>query len=345
MRIRVRGPSGVTTITLEEHATVAELQSTIAEKSGVPVFDLKYGYPPQPLDISQFDPVTALSDTGLKLNGEQLVVVPRDVGAQLSHPMADSTPGRAAPLPGSQQAKENQESGLQQPLSLSRNAKDVETDPPEVAVPEADGTLILRVMPDDNSCLFRALGSAVMGESLDVMHELRAIVAAAVQANPIDYNEAVLQKSPDDYCRWIQRDESWGGDIELNILSQHFDIEICSIDVQSLHIYRYNEGKPRRCILVYSGIHYDTIALNPSSPPHTKADMPPEFDLKQFDAIDDVVLNKALELCQILQSRHYFTDTAGFAIKCNVCGWKGNGESGALEHAKQTSHMDFGEAQ
>ncbi|KAF4539488.1 Ovarian tumor otubain [Lasiodiplodia theobromae] len=345
MRIRVRGPSGVTTITLEEHATVAELQSTIAEKSGVPVFDLKYGYPPQPLDISQFDPVIALSDTGLKLNGEQLVVVPRDVGGQLAHPMADSTPGPVAALPGSQQARENQESGLQKPLSLSRNARDVESDPPEVAVPEADGTLILRVMPDDNSCLFRAVGSAVLGEGIDAMRELRGIVASAVQNNPIDYNEAVLQKSPDDYCRWIQRDDSWGGEIELNILSQHFGIEICSIDVQSLHVYRYNEGKPKRCILVYSGIHYDTIALNPSSPPHTKADMPPEVDIKQFDSIDDVILTKALELCQILQNRHYFTDTAGFAIRCQDCGWTGNGESSALEHAKKTGHSNFGEAE
>lgn len=345
MRVRVRGPQGVTTITLDDNATVAELQSTIAEKSGVPVFELKAGYPPQPIDISQFDPITALKDTGLNLNGEQLLVAPRDVGGQLAHPMADTTPGRAAPLPGSQQARENQSSGLQQPLSLTRNAKDVESDPPEVAVPEVGGTLVLRVMPDDNSCLFRAIGSAVMGDALDIMQEMRAIVAAAIQANPIDYNEVILQKSPDDYCRWIQRDESWGGDIELGILSQHFDIEICSIDVQSLHVYRYNEGKPRRCILVYSGIHYDTIALNPSSPPHNKADMPPEFDIKQFDALDDVVLERAKDLCKILQSRHYYTDTAGFSIKCNICGWKGTGESGAMQHAKQTSHMDFGEAE
>ncbi|EOD51781.1 putative ubiquitin thioesterase otu1 protein [Neofusicoccum parvum UCRNP2] len=344
MRIRVRGPSGVTTITLDDHATVAELQSTIAEKSGVPVFDLKSGYPPQPLDISQFDPITALSDTGLKLNGEQLVVAPRDVGAQLSHPMADSTPGPAAALPGSAQARENQASELQQPLSLTRNAKDVESDPPEVAVPEAGGTLVLRVMPDDNSCMFRAFGSAVMGDSLDIMHELRSIVAAGIQANPELYNEAVLQKSPDDYCRWIQRDESWGGAIELAILSQHFDIEICSINVQDVRVDRFNEGRSKRCILVYSGIHYDTIALNPSSPPHKKADMPPDFDIKQFDALDDIVLDRARELCQILQSRHYFTDTAGFSIKCNVCGWKGTGEAGAVQHAKETSHMDFGEA-
>lgn len=344
MRIRVRGPSGVSTITLDEHATVAELQSTIAEKSGVPSFDLKTGYPPQPIDISQFDPITALRDTGLKLDGEQLVVVPRDVAAQLSHPMADTTPGRAAALPGSQQARENQESGLQQPLSLTRNAKDVETDPPEVAVAEAGGTLVLRVMPDDNSCMFRALGSAVMGDTLDIMHELRSIVATGIQSQPDLYNEAVLQKSPDDYCRWIQRDESWGGGIELSILSQHFDIEVCSINVQDLRIDRFNEGKPTRCILVYSGIHYDTIALSPSSPPHTHSDLPPELDIKVFDAHDEIVLDKARELCRILQSRRYYTDTAGFSIKCNVCGWKGNGETGAMQHAKETSHMDFGEA-
>ncbi|KAF2144383.1 uncharacterized protein K452DRAFT_223092 [Aplosporella prunicola CBS 121167] len=344
MRVRVRGPQGVSTIEIDEHATMAELQSSIAEKSGVPSFDLKAGYPPKPIDLSAFDPITKISDTGLKLNGEQLVVAPRDVGGKLAHPMSDSTPAAAAPLPGSQQHRENQAAGMQEPLALSRKKTDVEADPPEVAVPTHGGTLVLRVMPDDNSCMFRALGSAVLGDDLDSMRELRSMVAQGIQAQPDLYNEAVLQKAPDDYCRWIQRDESWGGGIELGILSQHFDLEIASINVQDLRVDRFNEGKPRRCILVYSGIHYDTIAMSPSEPPHTKADLPPELDIKQFDADDGIILEKARELCKILQGRHYFTDTAGFAVKCNTCGWQGSGETSAVDHAKSTGHMDFGEA-
>ncbi|KAG9659326.1 OTU-domain-containing protein, partial [Aureobasidium melanogenum] len=232
------------------------------------------------------------------------------------------------------------------PLSLQRKPNDVESDPPEVPVPGLEGVLVLRVMPDDNSCMFRALGSAVLGDALDAMNELRSMVAQTIQSNPDLYTAGMLEKAPDDYCRWIQREDSWGGGIELAILSQQFDIEICSINVQDLRIDRFNEGKPRRCILIYSGIHYDVVAVSPG--PGTS----PEFDRKIFEVAqiegmegeDGGALQAARELCQILQQRHYYTDTHGFTIKCNVCGWTGKGEKGATEHAKQTGHMNFGEA-
>ncbi len=90
----------------------------------------------------------------------------------------------------------------------------------------------MRVMPDDNSCLFRAFGSAVLpGDDLS-MTELRALVASTIQKESGVYTEVVLDQKPDDYCRWIQTEDAWGGAIELGILSKHFDIEICSIDVQ-----------------------------------------------------------------------------------------------------------------
>ena len=87
-------------------------------------------------------------------------------------------------------------------------------------------------MPDDNSCLFRALGTAVVpGDDLS-MPELRSLVAGVIQSDPETYSRVVLEQSPDDYCRWIQTQDAWGGAIELGILSKHFETEICSIDVQ-----------------------------------------------------------------------------------------------------------------
>jgi hypothetical protein len=87
-------------------------------------------------------------------------------------------------------------------------------------------------MPDDNSCLFRAFGTAVLpGDDLSML-ELRSLVASAIQAEPEVYTKVVLEQNPDDYCRWIQTQDAWGGAIEMGILSKHFDIEICSIDVQ-----------------------------------------------------------------------------------------------------------------
>lgn len=338
MRIRVRGPAGQSTITLDDAATVDALRSQIAEKTGLTTYDIKYGYPDlKPLPLDQFEPTQKIADVGVDLNGEQLIVTRKEGAPEI--PGSEPAPSAA----GSIAQRENP----QQPpghLSLDRKQHgNVENDPPEVPSPEHSGTFVLRIMPDDNSCLFRAVGSALIG-GMDTMTELRSIVAQTIQAQPDVYSEVVLEKRPDDYCRWIQSENAWGGAIELSILSKHFDVEICSIDVQTLRVDRFNEGRPMRCILVYSGIHYDTIALSPSDPPFTHAYAPPDFDTKVFDAADPVVLERALELCRILQGKHYYTDTASFQIRCNTCGGMFVGEKGATQHAAQTGHYDFGEA-
>lgn len=97
------------------------------------------------------------------------------------------------------------------------------------------------------------------------------------------------------------------------------------------------------CILVYSGIHYDTIAQSPSEPPHTKADNPPEFDNKIWPSGDEYILSKAVDLCRKLKEKHYFTDTGGMKIKCNVCGTIVHGQVEASAHAQQTDHYDMAE--
>jgi len=352
MRVRIRGPNGVSAIVLDKSASVGDLKAQITAKTELPTFDLKAGYPPQPIDLDQFDEELKLVDTHLKLDGEQLIAVRKDITHVLKNPLGAIAPPPVTTTQGSppslntrSQTKEEPTTLPTAPLSLKRAAKDlIDGDPPEIPLPELNGTLVLRVMPDDNSCLFRALGAAVMGNSLDSMHELRSMVASQIQAQPQIYTAAVLEKAPNDYCKWIQREDAWGGAIELSILSQEWDIEICSIDVQTLRIDRFNEGKATRCLLVYSGIHYDVLALSPSEPPFTHTDVPAEFDVKIFDAQDPAVLDAAIKLCKVLQGKHYYTDTAGFSLKCNICHWMGNGEKGATEHAKKTGHMDFGES-
>ncbi|PGH16102.1 hypothetical protein AJ80_05317 [Polytolypa hystricis UAMH7299] len=363
MRIRIRGPAGQSTITLEESATIHDLRSHISEKTNLKSYDIKYGYPPKPLHLDELDPSQKVAEIDTNLNGEQLIITNKESGlagsvssssqqdaaSQIaSKPVATSTfasSSQRTPNTNSHQTSQQLVEQSQQPLSLTRKQNSsVENDPPEIPSPEHSGTIVLRIMPDDNSCLFRAVGSAVIG-AMDTMTELRSIVAQTIQEQPHLYSAAVLEKSPDDYCRWIQSENSWGGGIELSILSKHFDIEICSIDVQTLRIDRFNEGRPTRCILVYSGIHYDTVALSPSDEPFTHAYAPPEFDTKIFDSADPVILEKAVALCQVLQGKHYYTDTAGFRIKCQVCGAVFVGEKGATKHASETGHYEFGEAE
>ncbi|KAJ9655619.1 ubiquitin-specific protease otu1 [Neophaeococcomyces mojaviensis] len=347
LRIRIRGPSGQSTATFDEGATVETLKKQISELTSLPAFDIKCGYPPKPLDLSGYEPAKLLSELDVKLNGEQLLVTraedsestkaPDVVNAQRANDASGTSNKATAPTSETSQPSSSQRAPAT-PLSLTRKANKEMSDPPEIFIPDVGGTLLLRIMPDDNSCLFRAISSAVISD-IDAVTELRSIVAETIQADPETYNKAVLDnKDPDKYCRWIRSQDSWGGQVELVILSQHFGVEICSIDVQTLRADRYNEGAEKRCFVVYSGIHYDTIALSLPG-------MAPEDDVKQFESpIKDEILPKAIELCKKLQEKHYYTDTSGFRLRCNDCGAMLVGERGATEHAASTGHYNFGEA-
>ncbi|RMZ76037.1 hypothetical protein DV737_g5015, partial [Chaetothyriales sp. CBS 132003] len=363
MRVRIRGPGGQSTVTLDDaSATVDTLRKTIETETSLTSYTVKYGYPPKELSLDELPLSKLLSDLDIKLNGEQLLISRSETASKQANTVSASAPpwtsaaspaqshattattascSKVAPSTGSNPLGVPA-SLSKQPLSLSRKQKlSVEDDPPEVPVPELGGVVILRIMPDDNSCLFRAISSAVMSD-VDAVTELRSIVAESIQADGDTYTKAVLDnKDPSAYCRWIQSSNSWGGQVELVILAKYFGVEIFAIDVQHLRVDRYNEGgSQRRCLVVYSGIHYDTIALN------IGGGGMPESDVKQFEpAIKDRVLAAALDLCAGLRDRHYYTDTAGFKIRCNECGAQVVGEQGATEHASRTGHYNFGEGE
>lgn len=61
---------------------------------------------------------------------------------------------------------------------------------------------------------------------------------------------------------------------------------------------------------------------------------------------DDLeVLAKAKELVGRLNEAHYYTDTEGLVLRCDVpgCDWIGNGEHEALIHAENTGHTALSE--
>ncbi|KAM3086426.1 ubiquitin-specific protease otu1 [Clarireedia jacksonii] len=347
MRMRLRGPEGTSTITLPDDAKVSDLISEIVSKTSITSFDVKYGYPPQPLLLSQSDPSLPLSKLDVKLNNEQLTVSAKD------SPSSAKTEPAARPSVPVDVASKKQEGETKAgeptysfagiggssskpagPVALKR--KGMEGDVPEIPLPDRGATLVLRVMPDDNSCLFRAFGTAVLpGDDLS-MHELRSLVASTIQAKPDVYSKVVLEQAPDDYCRWIQTADAWGGAIELGILAEAFGVEVVCVDVQSLTPHSFPPPTPaqHRCILIYSGIHYDLVAQTPLS-------NDPSQDQKIWDISDTSIINSAIELCRLLQAKHYFTDTGGMAIKCNECGAVVHGEKEAAGHAGKTGHYDM----
>lgn len=117
----------------------------------------------------------------------------------------------------------------------------------------------------------------------------------------------------------------------MSIFSKYYSTEISSFDVQTGRIDRFGEGQyENRCIVIYSGIHYDALSLSPAP------DAPASFHTTVFPVHDDSVLEAAGALVKGLKDRHYYTDTATFDLRCGVCNEGLKGEKGAREHAMAT---------
>ncbi|KAJ1876966.1 ubiquitin-specific protease otu1, partial [Kickxella alabastrina] len=162
------------------------------------------------------------------------------------------------------------------------------------------GYLIERKVPGDNSCLFQCLVKCLGLANLTV-EDLRATVCQMINDDPYTYNEAVLETTPQEYCRWILQPTSWGGGIEMALISSRFHVEICSIDMSTLRVDRFGEGRYfRRVVLLYSGSHYNYAALA-ASPGD-----PAEFDQTMFEIgvgmdVDSSFLTVAVELARLLR--------------------------------------------
>ncbi|XP_037106851.1 ubiquitin thioesterase OTU1 isoform X1 [Syngnathus acus] len=197
--------------------------------------------------------------------------------------------------------------------------------------------LARRVVPADNSCLFTSVNYVVEGGVYDptCTPEMRGLIAQIVSSDPAAYSEAVLGKSNEDYCVWIRRGDTWGGAIEVSILSKFYQCEICVVDTQTVRVDRFGEdaGYRKRVLLIYDGIHYDPLQREaPGSPPQTV-----------FSTGDDVILAQALELADEARRKRQFTDVNRFALRCMVCQTGLVGQREAREHAKETGHTNFGE--
>ncbi|KAI8328374.1 hypothetical protein BC941DRAFT_445106 [Chlamydoabsidia padenii] len=226
---------------------------------------------------------------------------------------------------------------------VDRRTEPLRNDPPvlnaSTAIPVAEGYLVQRVMDDDNSCLFRSIGYVLERNHTSMAQTLRQVIARAIEKDPVTYSDVTLGQPRSKYIEWIQKDTSWGGAIELSIFSQHYGVEIVSVDVQTGRMDRFGEGSYHdRVMILYSGIHYDALALSPME--HCS----PDFDETRFPVSgDDSILVAAQALASVLRREHKYTDVANFTLKCEICQAGLVGEKDAQSHAMSTGHTNFAE--
>jgi ubiquitin thioesterase OTU1 len=69
------------------------------------------------------------------------------------------------------------------------------------------------------------------------------------------------------------------------------------------------------------------------------------MDCTRWSTDDDEILLKAHDLVRKLHNAHYYTDTEGLILKCDVpgCDWIGSGQAAGQQHAQKTGHIELSE--
>mmetsp|Transcript_16465 Transcript_16465/g.22759 ORF Transcript_16465/g.22759 Transcript_16465/m.22759 type:complete len:371 (-) Transcript_16465:28-1140(-) len=367
MQLRLRGPSGQISLNLEESTTFAQFRVLISENLGVPPQNQEIcgGFPPIPLPIIKRVEATA---TGVRTAGSatqetpSLFEEPEDsilaqaIALSLD-PAQQASTSIPTPTPMSTSAPTTTNATVHTPTpTLISTSAPVGTcmqqsntvAPGEGCIPgplqqdgrgEDLGRVVRRVIDSDNSCLFNAVGY-VMERSRSVAPKLRGVIADAVSKDPVTYNEAVLGKSPEEYCKWILLPDKWGGAIELSILSDYYKREIAAYDIQTLRCDCYGQdgGHPERGMLIYDGLHYDALALEPFP------QAPEEVDCTIFDTASSLLAYVAKDAHRVVSEAHQtkqFTDTHNFSLRCAVCQLGLKGQKEVVDHAKATGHGNF----
>ncbi|CCW63271.1 unnamed protein product [Phytomonas sp. EM1] len=122
-----------------------------------------------------------------------------------------------------------------------------------------------RICPSDNSCLFHACAYILHDKSRSDGPILRQKCVEFVISHPEIFSKEVLGEDPYEYAAWLSRPGSWGGAVELEILSRIYETEIFALDLESSAVRKFGTGNNYsvRGFVVYTGAHYDCIAMNP----------------------------------------------------------------------------------
>lgn len=226
--LRIKSKTGQQIVEgLTTHSTILDLKNQIASLTNIPVENLHVlnGYPPKTLNLSD-DSVT-LESSGIS-SGDTLIV--------------------------EEQASESTSAQPPRKAHISERQLD------------CPGILMKQVVPADNSCLFTSIGFVLSGKvDTTVAPSMREIIAEVVSKDTDAYSEAILGKPNDEYCRWILKSDSWGGAIELAVLSNYYGIEMAVVDTLNAIINRFGEDQryAHRVFLLFDGIHYDPLYLEP----------------------------------------------------------------------------------
>lgn len=200
-------------------------------------------------------------------------------------------------------------------ISKSETPKSIEViDVDHTEEKSVSGTARRISVPDDNSCLFNAVSYCFENQSFDMASTLREICSSIILSDPDTYNEATLGRKNQEYAEWIAKPNSWGGAIEVSILSAYYEAEIFVFETANSmqSCFGEDKGYSKRIYLIYDGIHYDTLVT-------VERSQGKEHITTIFSPGDDAVKSKFEQLNINEKLSGKYTDTANFTLRCAIC--------------------------
>lgn len=332
LRVKTKeGQQVVNTLTAE--STAKELRVLLANISNIPENKLHIlsGFPPKPLILNDSE---TLNVNGIT-SGDTLILQELNDASTASSNVPAVKPSVTSTAP----SKTDDHYQEQESASVS-------------------GILMKHVVPADNSCLFTSIHFVLNGkvdETGSVAPWMRNIIAETVSRDPETYSDAILGKANSEYCKWIKDDKSWGGGIEISILSSYYGIEIAVVDIVNAIINRFGEDQNygQRVFLLFDGIHYDPLYLESTSVSlrifRNSCVIFVEFCSQGehlrtiFPTEDEKVYRDAEQLAIEAKSSRQYTDVNKFTLRCVICDIRLKGQTEAQQHAQETGHANFGE--
>jgi len=214
---------------------------------------------------------------------------------------------------------------------------------PPLPGPEDVSEVTQHAVPADNSCLFHAIAYLIGQGRPDATvalspERLRRLVAARMIQEPERWNEVTMaeNRTVEAYTAWITNPDSWGGFVDLIVLSECFQTQISVVSIESLeslHWTHYPDDAQlydRRLYLLYNGVHYDAVVGTSSN-----------CALHCFSPADEATLTKVEGLAAKWQLQ--LESEAMTIYECQHCGGYFTSPAECARHNSDTGHFNFKE--
>ncbi|KAG9394952.1 OTU-like cysteine protease [Carpediemonas membranifera] len=182
----------------------------------------------------------------------------------------------------------------------------------------------------DGACLFHAVTSLFASVDPHLTHyKLRHAAVTTIMDNQHDerFSEAMLGMDIGVYVSQMRAQDTWGGGIELAILSDVLHVELAVVDVadETTVVFGEGAGWSKRGYLLFFNDHYESLGIEAGGVMH-----------KIFSPGDDIVYTMMLSF-----SADILEQERRSVYICSLCGGRLVGQTALSKHAKLTGHDKY----